>query len=108
MLRHQTRVVRCLQLCGLRSKRQLESKLVEQRDGEVLGQPIAQTLALHQAADGLVGMFGFDEGGKLIHGLLPVQEVTRNPERLPKYLIQDAGPKPVWYNAACSPHYSET
>ena len=50
---------------------------------------------------------GLDEGGYLIHGLLPVQEVTCKPRELPKYLPHDAGPEPVSYRAACSPQYSD-
>ena len=60
--------------------RQLKSHLLESRVGEELGRTSAQTRALNQEADGLVSMFGPDEGGNLIHGLLAVQEVTRKPD----------------------------
>ena len=52
-------------------------------------------------------MFGPDEEGKLIHGLLAVQEVIRTPGELPKCLAREAGPEPVWYPAACSSGYSD-
>ena len=47
-------------------------------------------------------MFGPDEGGKVIHGLLVVQDVTRRPGELPKCLVREAGPGPVSYPAAWS------
>ena len=87
--------------------RQLESHLVGPGDGEQLGRTRAQTRALNQDAASLVSVFGPDEGGKLIHGLLAVQEVTRKPGELPKCLVREAGPEPVSYPAACSSEYSD-
>ena len=43
----------------------------------------AQTRALNQNAASLVSVFGPDEGRKLIHGLLAVQEVARESGELP-------------------------
>ena len=87
--------------------RQLESHLVGPGDGEQLGRTRAQTRALNQDAASLVSVFGPDEGGKLIHGILAVQEVTRKPGELPKCLVREAGPEPVSYPAACSSEYSD-
>ena len=82
--------------------RQLESHLLDSRVGDELGRTGAQTRALNQQAAGLVSMFGPDEGGKIIHGLLAVQEVIRKPGELPKCLVREAGPEPVSYPTACS------
>ena len=65
-----------------------------------------QTRALNKDASSLVIVFGPDEGGKLIHGLLAAQEVNRKPGELPKCLVQEAGPEPVSYPATCSSEYS--
>ena len=62
------------------AERQLVSSFLGRRDGEGLRRTRAQTRALNQDAAGLVSMFGPDEGVKLIHGLLAVQEVTRRPD----------------------------
>ena len=62
------------------AERQLVSSFLGRRDGEGQGRTRAQTRALNQDAAGLVSMFGPDEGVKLIHGLLAVQEVTRRPD----------------------------
>ena len=86
--------------------RQLESHLVGPGNGEQLGRTRAQTRALNQDASSLVSVFGPDEGGKLIHGLLAVQEVTRKPGEWPKCLVREAGPEPVSYPASCSSEYS--
>ena len=50
--------------------RQLESHLPGPGHGEDFweGRTTAQTRALNQEVIGLIGMFGLDEGGKLIHG----------------------------------------
>ena len=87
--------------------RQLESHLIGPGDGEQLGRTRAQTRALNQDASSLVSVFGPGEGGKLIHGLLAVQEITRKPGELPKCLVREAGPEPVSYPAACSSEYSD-
>ena len=60
-----------------------------------MGRNRAQTQVVNREAVALVTMFGADEGGKLIHALLVVQEVTRKPGELPKYLVREAGPEPV-------------
>ena len=52
-------------------------------------------------------MFGPDEGGKLIHGPLAVQEVTRVPGELSKCLVREAGPEPVSHSAPRSSTYSD-
>ena len=57
--------------------RQLESNLLGSGVDEELGRTRAQTRAFNPQAGGLVSMFGPYEGGKIIHGLLAVQEVTR-------------------------------
>ena len=85
---------------------QLESHLVGPGDGEQRGRTRAQTRTLNQDTTSLVSVFGPDEGGKLIHRLLAVQKVTRKPSELPKCLVREAGPEPVWYLAACSSEYS--
>ena len=54
-----------------------------------------------------MSIFGPGEGGKIIHGLLAVQEVTRKPGELPKCLVREAEPEPVSYPAACSSEYSD-
>ena len=54
-----------------------------------------------------MGVFGPDEGDKLIHELLAVQEITRKPGELPKCLVRETGPEPVSYPAACSSEYSD-
>ena len=78
--------------------RQLESNLLGSGvDGE-LGRTRAQTRALNQEVAALVSMFVSDQGGKLIHGLLAVQEVTRKPGGLPKCLVREAGPESVSYH----------
>ena len=59
--------------------RQLESNLLRSGVDEAFGRTRAQTRALNQEAAGLVSIFWPDEGGKLILGLLAVQEVTRKP-----------------------------
>ena len=87
--------------------RQLESNLLGSGVDEELGRTRAQTRVLNQEAAGLVSMFEPDEGGKLIHGLLAVQEVTRTPGELPKCLVREAGPEPLSYPAACSSRYSD-
>ena len=87
------------------AERQLESNFLGPGNGEELGRTRAQTRALDREAAGLVSMFGPDEGGKLIHGLLAVQ-VTRKPGELPKCLVREAGPEPVPYHASCSSQYS--
>ena len=51
-----------------------------------------------------MSMFGPEEGGKLIHGLLAVQ-VTRKPGELRKCFVREAGPESVSYPAACSLQY---
>ena len=89
------------------AERQLESNFLGPRDGEELGRSRAQTQALNQDAAGLVTMSGPDEGGKLFHGLLAVQGVTRKPGVLPKRLVREAGPEPVSYHAACLSQYSD-
>ena len=86
---------------------QLESHLVGPGDGEQLGRTRAQTRAFNQDAASLVSVFGPDGGGQLIHGLLAVQDVTRKPGELLKCLVQEAGPEPVSYPAACSSEYSD-
>ena len=87
--------------------RQLESHLLDSRVDDELGRTKAQTRALNQETAGLESTFGPDEGGKRIHGLLAVQEVTRKPGELPKCLVREAGPEPVSYPAACSSEYSD-
>ena len=78
--------------------RQLESNVLGSGvDGE-LGRTRAQTRAHNQEVAGLVSMFGPDQGGKLIHGLLAVQEVTRKPGGFPKCLVREAGPESVSYH----------
>lgn len=52
-------------------------------------------------------MFGPDEGQKAIHGLLAVREDTREPGELPKFLVREAGPKPVSYSAGRSSEFSD-
>ena len=54
-----------------------------------------------------MSIFGPDEGGKLVHGLLAVQEVTRIPGELPRCLVPEAGPEPVSYPVACWSEYSD-
>ena len=86
--------------------RQLESNLLGSGvDGE-LGRTRAQTRALNQEVAALVSMFVSDQGGKLIHGLLAVQEVTRKPGGFPKCFVREAWPESVSYLAACSSEYS--
>ena len=85
---------------------QLEWNFRGLRGDNELGRTRAQTRALNQEATGLVSMFGPDEGGKLIHGLLVVQEISREPVELPKCLVREAGPEAVSYPAACSSQYS--
>ena len=87
--------------------RQLESHFLGPRDGAELERTRAQTRALNQEAAALVSAFGPDDGGKLIHGLLVVQEVTCKPGKLPKCLVREAGSEPVSYPAACSSRYSD-
>ena len=82
--------------------RQLESNLHGSGVDEELGRSTAQTRALNEEATGLVSTCGPDVGGKLVRGLLAVQEVTRKPGELPKFLVREAGPEPVSYPAACS------
>ena len=69
------------------SARQLESHLPGSRVSEELGRSRAQT----REAAGLMTMFGPDERGKLIHGLLAVQEVTHKPGELPKMFVPGSG-----------------
>ena len=52
-------------------------------------------------------IFAPDEEGKLIHGLLAIEEVTRKMGELPKCLVWDAGSDPVSYPAACSSEHSD-
>ena len=52
-------------------------------------------------------MFGPHEGGKVIHGLLAVHEVTHKPGELPKCPVRESGPEPVSYPAAYSSEYSD-
>ena len=66
----------------------------------------AGTRALIREA-GLVNMSGLDEGDKLIHGLLAVQEVARKHGGLPMCLVWEAGPEPVSISAACYSEYSD-
>ena len=87
--------------------RQLESHLVEPRKGEQLGRTRAETRALNRDAASLVSVFGPDEGGKLINGLLAVQEVTRKLSEFPKCLVREAGPEAVSYATACSSESSD-
>ena len=87
--------------------RQLESHLVGPGDGKQLGRTKAQTRAVNQDAASLVSVFGPDEGGELIHGVLAVQEVTNKPEEFPKCLVREAGPEPVSYPAVYSSEYSD-
>ena len=87
--------------------RQLVSCLFGPGDGEQLGRTSAQTRTLNQDAASLMSAFGPDEGGKLIHWLLAVQEATRKPGELPKCVVKEAGSEPVWYPAACSSEYSD-
>ena len=87
--------------------RPIESHLVGPGDGEQLGRTRAQTRAFDQDAASLVSVFGPEEVGKVVHGLLAVQEVTRKPGELPKCLVREAGPEPVSYPAACSSEYSD-
>ena len=61
----------------------------------------AQTRALNQKASGLVAMWAPDEGGKIIYGMLEVQQVTREPGELPKCLVKEAEPVSLSYSAAC-------
>ena len=72
---------------------QLEPHLPRPVDGGDLrkGRTSAQTIALNQEATGLTGMFRPDEGGKLIHGLLAVQEITRESGELSKCLVRENG-----------------
>lgn len=46
------------------------------------------------------------KGGKIVHGLLMVEEVTRKPGELSGCLVQEAGAEPLSYPAVCSPQYS--
>ena len=87
--------------------RLLESHLLGSGIDEEFGRTRAQTRALNQDAAGLVGMCGPDEGGKIIHGLLAVQDVTRKPGGLPKCLVRETRPGPISYPAACSSEYSD-
>lgn len=50
---------------------------------------------------------GPDEGGKVIHDLLAVQEATRKPGELPEFLVKEAGPKSLSYPTACSSQDSD-
>ena len=84
---------------------QLESNFLRPKDGEEPGQTRGQTPAFKQKAAGLVSMFGPDEGGTLIHGLLMVQRVTRKPGELPKSVVQEEGSESVSYPATCSSQY---
>ena len=68
--------------------RQLESNLLGSGADENLGQTRVQTRVLNEDVADLVRLFGPDEGGILIHGLLAVQKVTRNPGGLPKCLLR--------------------
>ena len=52
-------------------------------------------------------MFGPDEGGKIFHGLLAVEEVTRKPGESTECLAREAGPESVSHPAACSSEYSD-
>lgn len=57
-------------------------------------------------ASGLVTMLGPYEGGRIIHGLLVVKEVTHKPGKLRKCLVREAEPEPLSYLSACSSRYS--
>ena len=54
-----------------------------------------------------MSIIGPDEGGKLVHALLAVQEVVRKPGQIPKCLFRGVGPDPVSYSKACSSEYSD-
>ena len=84
--------------------RQLESHLVGSGDGDQLGRTRAQTRALNRDAASLMSAFGPDEGGKRIHGLLTVQEVTCKPGELPKCLVRGAGPE-CWFVLVSKPDW---
>ena len=70
-------------------------KTHSKQHGEWLRLPTA-----NQEAIGLVNVFGPDEGGKLVDGMLAVQEVTRKPGEIPKCLAREARPELVSYPAA--------
>ena len=89
------------------AERQFESNFLGRRDGEELKRTRAQTRALNQEAAGLVSMIEPDQGSKIIHELLVVQEVIRKPEELPMCLVREAEPEPVSCHAACSPQCSD-
>ena len=84
--------------------RQLESHLVGPGDGNQLGRTRAQTRALNRNAASLMSLFGPDEGGKRIHGLLTVQKVTCKPGELPKCLVRGAGPE-CWFVIVSKPDW---
>ena len=68
---------------------------------------MTQTQTLNQHAAGLVNVLGPDEEGKLIHGLLAAQKVTRKTGEIPKCLFQEAGPEPESYHVPRSSQYSD-
>lgn len=65
-----------------------------------------QTRALNQeVAVELIVIFGPEVGGKVIDGLLMVQQASREPGELPDFPVQKVGPEPASYSAARSSEY---
>lgn len=103
---HRRKVFQFQRQRGLRAGPSSQIRL-DMEKARSLGEPEHRRKTLNQEASGLVTKLGLDEGGKTLHGLLAVQEVTHRPDEVPKCLVKDARSEPLSYAAACSSIHSD-